>query len=190
MPAPWQGPLPAVTGPQSECSSMFPSPQAKAIDDIFNKKSLSLLNENPRTGPGNLNYWDAFSMAAVKVDDEALCDSPSPHWDIQNTGKLKSNLRMATEMEKALITGQSQSLNRKTKLKFYFWFFFLPSPLCEIFPYSQKSTDLYQRMKTGQKSTRTQSCRRQECGVGVWGWGGVWRGTWHQGKDFFQHFKL
>lgn len=72
-------------------------------------------------------------MAAVKVDDEALCDSPSPHRDIQNTGKLKSNLRMATEMEKALITGQSQSLNRKTKLKFYFLFFIFALPfMCDF----------------------------------------------------------
>lgn len=52
---------------------------------------------------------------AVKADDKSPLYLSLPPTHTQNPVKPKPNLRMATEKEKALITGWSQSLNRKTK---------------------------------------------------------------------------
>lgn len=54
-------------------------------------------------------------MVAVKADDKSPLHLSLPPRDTQNPVKLKPNLRMATEKERALIMGWSQSLNRKTK---------------------------------------------------------------------------
>lgn len=52
---------------------------------------------------------------AVKADDKSPLYLSLPHRNTQNPVKLKPNLRMATMKKKALVTGWSQSLNRKTK---------------------------------------------------------------------------
>lgn len=111
----------------------------------------------------------------MKADDKSPLYLSLPHRDTQNPVRLKSNLRMATMKEKALITGWSQSLNRKTKTDKIWFLTFISLPFVWDFSLLRginRSLSKGENRKEKHKDTVLQETGLLE---------DVYRVTWHQG---------